>query len=162
MKKTTLVAKRVTLSYKSSITIYISLFLFVAFLTLEFSLLFTTNNELTNIEHIIIIIIGISLEIVLTVFFVCSIRGIKFNNSLTKNAITYDNNIFTIYTPYETIKINKSKITRVVYKLKDFCNYGTLFICYLEKQEMLITLKNPKCVQNEIENIAGLRFVNEE
>ena len=40
MKKTTLIAKRATLSYRLSMVVYISLFLFVAFLTFELSLLF--------------------------------------------------------------------------------------------------------------------------
>lgn len=162
--KTTLIAKRAKLSYGSSIAIYTSLFLFVAFLTFEFSLLFTVNYALKAIGLIITIVIGVLLEILLTVFFVRSIKRIKFNNSLTKNAITYDNNVFIIHTPYETIKINKSQITRVVYKLKGFCNHGTLFICYLDKQEMLITLNNiiaPNFVQIKIQNIASLDLVNE-
>lgn len=165
MKKTTLIAKRATLSYRPSIVVYISLFLFVAFLIFEVSLLFTINNSLKEIGFIITIAIGTILEIVLTIFFARCIIRIKFNNSLTKNAITYDNNIFTICTPYETIKINKSQITRIIYGMKNFCNYGTLFICYLDKQEMLITLKNivdPKLVQNKIEDIIGLNLIDEE
>ena len=165
MNKTKIIAKRVTLSYGPSIALYISLFLFIAFLTFEFTLLSTVNENSKFILLLTFIIVGVLLEAVLTILFVCNIRKIKFNNSLTKNVITYDNNVFTIYTPYETIKINKSKITRIVYKLKTFYNYGTLFICYLEKQEMFITLKNivdPKLVQHKIEDIIGLNLIDEE
>mgnify|MGYP003301227707 CR=1 FL=1 len=163
MNKTKIIAKRVTLSYGPSIALYISLFLFIAFLTFEFSLLSTLNENSKSILLLTFIIVGVLLEAVLTILFVCNIRKIKINNSLAKNVITYNNNVFTINTPYESIKVNKSKITRIVYQLKKFCNYGTLFICYLEKQEMLITLKNvvaPQFVQKEMEQISGLNIID--
>lgn len=109
MNNSKIIAKRATLKFANTIVIYISLFLLIAFLTFEFSLISIINENLKTVLLIIFIGVGALLEIVLIILFVYSIRKIKFNNSLTKNAITFNNNVFTIYTPYETIKINKSK-----------------------------------------------------
>lgn len=163
MNKSIIIAKRAKLTPTFSIILYTTLFLFTIFLTFEFSLIFTIGEKYNIVYLVLTIITGLLIDILLTIFLIVNIKKIKFNNSLIKNIITYNNNIFTINTPYETLKINKKEIIRVVYKLHSINNYGTLFICYLEEKEMLITLENivnPKDVQKQIEEITGLNLID--
>lgn len=158
--KERIVAKRVFLQYKESIIIFVSLLFAIIFVGTGLLLIASTNEN--KLGLVIICIIIALLLIVLTICFVYNIKAIKTHNSLSVYAITHTKNNFIIYAPEGVYKIKKSKITRIVYKRKYFCNYGKLYICFLDKGEMLITLKNilePNRVQEKMEELLGWDMV---